>query len=160
MPITAVITGDRQAEARFERPPAEVQAKLRPIVDDFTARLHAAVVGAEPVRTGKLRGETASRVEERKDRIVGRVFVSARGVEAAKAGALEYGAHRATTVKAHSEQLAHIFARFVAPFAVMVGAHSRRLNIEEHAFLRGPLAEIGPQFIAAVEEAVNAGIDA
>lgn len=157
MEIAVTISGDREVALKFEQFPQRAHASLLSRITNLTTQLEARVRAAEPSLTGKLRGETVSHVYDDPERIRGVVTVSA---DFAKAGALEYGAHRATRVKEHYERLGHVFARLISPLAVVVSEHTRIPNIQEHAFLRGPLAEMEPEVVeqlkAALVEAIGA----
>lgn len=157
------VTGDRRIDARFAALPDTVRARLREAMGSIIGELDARVTGSEPVRTGKLRGETRSFVDETKDLIRGRVRIVTKGAGAAeggKAAALEYGAHGLSPVKAHGRTVSNIFGRMVAPTLIMVDAYSRQLNLPAHNFLRGPLAEMKGDIMerlrAAVEGAATA----
>jgi hypothetical protein len=157
MDIGINITGEREFQIRLQKIPQELHDAFLPRIKALTARLEARVQAAAPAGTGKLRGEITSRVyDDRVDRIRGLVTLTG---DYAKAGALEYGAHRPTSVRSHAMQLDHVFLRRLqAPTSVMVAAHSRTPNITEHRFLRGPLEameqEIAAELRQAVEEAV------
>ena len=149
--IAIEITGDRKVGLKFERFPQEAHDALLARITGLTADLKDRVIAAEPERTGRLKSETRSAVEDRPNRITGRVFI---GAEFAKAAALEYGAHGTTTVKAHPARLGHVFARLIEPMTVIVAQHDRRVNIAEQRFLRGALAEIAPVAIEQMKEAL------
>lgn len=151
MDIKYEVAGDRQEVLRFDTFPELARKKLEAKIADLTARLFAAVTGAEPSRTGVLRGATVETIREGENFVTGRVSV--RG-DFGKAAALEYGAHRPTTVKAHEMRLTHVFGRAMAPEIVMVPSHARTPNIAEHRFLRGPLDAMRGEIVAELEAAV------
>lgn len=148
------LKGEREVAARFEEMPRALLDRLLERIGDLTGRLYDAIEADEPEgKSGRLRSETGSRVTDRGTRITGSVAVTA---EFAKAGALEYGAHRSTTVSAHQARLTHVFGR-VASLEVQVGAHTRRLNIAERRFLRDPVAAMRGEIEAEIQAAVDEG---
>lgn len=161
------IKGDRRVGVVFEEFPDDLYADLRTEIEALTAELLGLVEAATPDRTGRLRGQEKMRVFADKDHIKGQVFIAGEkgSQDFAKAGALEYGAHRATKVRAHKMRLDHAWeTRLADPITVLVGAYSRTPDIDEHRFERGPLAgmagEIAARLNAVVEKAVartNAG---
>lgn len=155
------ISGDRQVGVRFETFPDALYEDLRKEIDSLSIELLARVEAATPDRTGRLRSQERVRVFTDPTRITGYVDVegSKGSGDFAKAGALEYGAHRTTQVRAHSMALDHHWAlQLAAPETVLVDAYSRTPNIAEHAFERGPLAAMQPEVVsrlnAVVEKAV------
>ena len=131
-------------------------------IGELTRKLEGLVRDRVPVETGQLLSEVASFVDDANDRISGKVKVLAKGwpdPDWGKAGALEYGAHRPFTVKAHQMKLDHFWSRAAAPQMAMVQAFTRTPNIAEHDFLRGPLAEIQSEVVAGIKQAVASSID-
>lgn len=147
------IRGERAVAARFETFPRQARDRLAAVMVEITAQLAAAVRGATPSRTGRLRAQVASEVQQREDRVRGRVFT--RG-DHAKVAALEYGAHHAGPVAAHAMRLDHVFAHHLAaPIVVMVSAHTRTPNIAEHRMFRDSLAAARSGIIAALRRALD-----
>jgi hypothetical protein len=151
MDIGVTVTGDRRASLKFEAFPQQAHKSLLERITGLTERLAARVRAAEPVRSGKLRAATQTRIIDRPEFIVGRVEVTA---DFAKAAALEYGAHATTRVKEHAARLDHVYARLISPMTVIVAAHSRKPAIAEHRFLRGPLADISGEAILEMRQAL------
>ena len=154
------ILNDRKIGLRFEQFPEIAHAKLLERIAALTAQLEARVKAAEPVRTGRLRAQTASFVVDRPNRIAGVVKINAGSGAAAKAAygkaaALEYGASGTTRVAAHMMRLDHFWSKLVSPREVMVAMHSRRLDIPEHGFLRGSLASMQPEVQPALRQALQ-----
>ena len=150
------IEGDRLVALRFDQFPERARAAIGRRLSSLTERLLSRVVGVEPQRTGKLRGETGSRVFERDDRVVGQVRVAAPDSgEHGKAAALEYGASHTALVRAHTMQLSHVYDKLVEPIEVMVAAYSRHPNIAERRYLRGPLDAMRGEIIAELRAALD-----
>lgn len=151
MDIGIALVGDRRVALRFDKFPERVHSELLERITALTEKLRDRVIAAEPERTGKLKAHTTSSIEDRATRIVGRVTITG---EFGKAGALEYGAHATTRVKAHLARLDHVFGKMIEPTMVMVAAHSRHVNIAEHKFLRGPLAAMQEEIIESLRQAL------
>jgi hypothetical protein len=151
------VTGARQVGLRFDAFPDALYDDLKGEIDALSVELLARVQASTPVKTGALRASERMRLFADKNRITGYVDIAAgKGSQAfAKAGALEYGAHRATKVSAHSMKLDHAWGyKLAAPMDVLVAAYTRTPDIEEFAFERGPLAEMQPEVIARLEAVV------
>lgn len=153
------VTGDRQVGLVFEEFPNELYDALKAEVNALANELFAAVRAATPRRTGRLASEERLRLSSTDTRISGFVVVDGSANDASKAGALEYGAHRSTPVKAHAMRLDHVFGHLLAaPMSVMVEAYNRTPDIQEVAFEHGPLdamqSEIIERLNAVVERTV------
>jgi hypothetical protein len=154
--IRVNISGDRKVELLFEEFPDGLYADLKAEINALSMELFARVEAATPQLTGKLRSEERVRLFADPNRITGYVDIAGTGQDFAKAGALEYGAHRATQVSAHSMRLDHVFGEMLAsPMTVMVDAYSRTPDIQAFAFERGPLDAMAPEIV----ERLNAVVD-
>jgi hypothetical protein len=154
------LEGDRRVGLRFEEFPERARQRLAAAMDSITQRLLARVEAAEPIKTGKLRGETTAYVSSGPNFVKGTVAIrvpkgAQAGVEAGKAAALEYGAHKSIAVKAYSRTLDHVFLHAIAPTEQLVRAYVRRANIAEQRFLRGPIDEMRDQILTELREAVE-----
>jgi hypothetical protein len=155
--IHANITDARKVELLFETFPDVLYSDLRVEVDALTLELLARIESVTPDRTGALRSQERARLFTDPNRITGQIDIAGTkgSQDFAKAGALEYGAHRATKVAAHSMKLDHYWSTKLAePEMVMVDAYTRTPDIAEYAFERGPLAEMAPEIIARLEAVV------
>lgn len=155
MDIGIEITGARQVELKFEQFPKEAHDAILQRIKSLTSRLAARIRGAVPKGpTHKLENDILVQIFDDGDRISGRVSISD---DFAKAGALEYGAHRSTKVDKHSMSLDHFWSQILdRPMQVVVSAYTRTPNITEHKFLRGPLATMDEEVITEIREAVEA----
>lgn len=152
------ITGDRDVGVRLDAFPGGLYDELVAAIHQLGTELYPRIVAATPDRTGKLRSEERLRFFADKNRISARVDIAAGGTEAAKAGALEYGAHRATHVRAHRMRLDHAWAEKLAEtINVLVSAYTRTPDIAERRFERGPLAEMQPEILARLNQVVEQG---
>lgn len=150
------VTGARDVGVRLDAFPDGLYEDLRNEIDSLAHELEELVIAATPEKTGKLRSEVRMRLFADKSRISGRVDIAASGTEAAKAGALEYGAHRATSVRAHQMRLDHAWGEKLAePITVLVAAYNRTPDVAERAFERGPLAEMQPEILARLNALVE-----
>src|SRR6185437_5854493 len=109
MPVTITITGDRKVGLRFEELTPRLHDALLVHIRRLTDELLTRVQQAEPVRTGHLKSSTVAKIYDDETKIAGRVTLSA---DFAKAAALEYGAHKATRVKAHASSVSTVFGRY------------------------------------------------
>ena len=146
------VTGTRQVGLRFDQFPDALHDDLRNTIDTLSKELFARVEAATPSLTGRLRSQERVRLFDDGSRITGYVDIagegSGKGSDFAKAAALEYGAHQSAKVSAHAMKLDHAWANMLAePITVLVKAFTRKPNIAEHAFERGPLAEMQPEII-------------
>lgn len=160
-PIHIEVTGDRQVGLRFEEFPDDLYEGLRRKVEAFSNELFARVVASTPELTGLLRSEERVRLFTDPNRITGYVDIAAvkGSQDFAKAAALEWGAHASTAVKAHPMRLDHHWDQLLAePETVLVADYNRTPDIAEHAFERGPLAEMQPEIIAGLNEVVEKSV--
>jgi hypothetical protein len=149
---------DRALLARLDQLPKTLQVRLRAVIEAQTSRLLAAVLNLEPVRTGALREHTVQAISEGEDYVRGRVHVLAGGGDAftyARAGALEYGAHREAKVSAHSALLSQVYGQLIDARVVMVEAYTRQANIQALRFLRGPFEAIRTAALAEMQRAID-----
>lgn len=153
--VRITLEGDRQSGLRFEEFPDAVHADLLDAIDELSSELAARIENAVPERTGKLRSEVRRRVFESEDRIKG--YVDFAGKDHAKVGALEYGSKgKPTKVSAHAMKLDHFWHhRLTAPISVLVDAYSRTPTIEEHSFMRGPLAQMRSEIVSRLTAVVE-----
>ncbi len=152
------ISGANRVGLRFEEFPDVLYEGLRQEIDLLSNELFARIEAATPSKTGRLRSQERLRLFTDKDRITGYVDIAGEGgsQDFAKAGALEYGAHKKTNVSSQSMKLDHAWGNKLAePMTVIVAAYDRTPNIAEHAFERGPLAEMEPEIMARLEAVVE-----
>jgi hypothetical protein len=151
------VTGDRAAILRFDQFPKAAHDRLYEALTQIEQQLEAAVIAAEPTRSGMLRSQTGGRVYDHENRIAAVVGVRAEsGNDARKAAALEYGSKGTSiAVQAHLMTLDHIWRRAISPIAVDVPEYMRRPMIAPHEFLRGPVDAIRSTAIAQMQDAVN-----
>jgi hypothetical protein len=150
------VVGAREVGQRFDEFPQELHDDLKREIEALTAELFAMVESATPQRTGKLRSEEAIKVIDQPERIAGLIYITGTSADFAKAGALEYGAHRSTQVAAHAMRLDHVFGAMLNwPMTVIVSAYSRTPDIEAVAFERGPLAEMEPEILERLNAVVE-----
>ena len=159
MDIHVNITGDRQVGVRFEGFPDNLYADLRNEIEGLTSQLLGLVVAATPSRTGRLRSQEVMRVYTDPTHIKGVVTVAGEAKDLAKAGALEYGAHRPTEVSAHAMRLDHAWGQmFSEPETVLVGAFTRTPDIETYAYESGPLGAMQPEIITGLNAAIERSV--
>ena len=150
--IDARVEGEREILLQLGRMPDRVQQRLARKITELTHRLLQRVQAKEPVRTGKLRGETIDRVTATQDLVRGVVTVAAdTSNEHAKAGALEYGAHGEVTV--------HEFARHGhnpqgAPADQIVEAYTRKADLIARRFERNSLDDMSEEIRSELADAL------
>lgn len=151
------ISGDTQAALWFDQFPTFAHDRLLAALQDIEQRLEAAVIAAEPNKTGALRALTGGRVYDHGSRIAAVVGVRASSQsEALKAAALEYGSRgQAIKIRAHKMKLDHIYARAISAISVNVPDYTRTPKIGAHNFLRGPIDAMRSASIAQLEAAVE-----
>lgn len=155
--IGVFITGARELDLKFDQFPQSAHRNLRQRIDGLTTELYARVEAAIPKRTGRLAGEVSKALRDKPERITGVISISA---EFAKAGALEYGAHRTAPVKAHAMRLMHLWGRPApSPLTVEVPAHARTPNIEAERFMRGSIEGMRAEVEAALRQALDQTIE-
>lgn len=153
MEIGVEVVSERNVALKFDTFPVQAHAGLLQVITQATVQLRGMVADRVPKRTGLLASEISSRVLDYPDRITGIVEIAGMVPgDFGKAAALEYGAHGQAHVREHAEKLGHLFGKMMQPIQVIVRAHDRRLNIEQHDFLRGPLAEISGDVMAQMQE--------
>ena len=155
------VSGDRQVGLRFDEFPDALYDDLRAEIEVLATELFALVRASTPQDSGLLRSQERLRLFTDKTRITGYVDIAGgKGSDFAKAGALEYGAHRRTKVRAHERSLDHYWdQKLEEPINVLVDAYARQPNIGAYSFLRTPLAALQPtvreRLNAVVEQAVE-----
>jgi hypothetical protein len=156
MSFDVLAVGERRLQAFFDDLPAVLEARLYRAMEAIASRMAAAVRAAEPVRTGTLRAETQPFVWQSDAAVTAGVVVASDSkVEHGKAAALEYGAHRPTTVREHWAVRSSFWGRYGAAEAVLIEEYRRRVNIGADRYLRGPFAAMEGEIIAALEAAVD-----
>ena len=158
--IAVDLTGDTRAVLRFEKFPAALHDRLFATLQSLEKRLEAAVLAAEPERSGELKSLTGGRVYDHGDRIAAVVGVRTRNAnDARKAAALEYGS-RGTAVheKAHTMRLNHLWSRAISEITVNVPTYDRVPSIAARLFLRGPIKAMHETAIAEMRTALDTAV--
>lgn len=141
--------------SHLEAFPWRIRRKLVRRVRSLTGVLEGAVRSAAPVRTGKLRSEIHSRLfADRPGRVAGYVEVYAPGdpKEYAKAATLEYGSDASRRIFHRDAAGQILYGRRFGRAAKLVRSRTRPVHIQAYRYLRGPLAQLRPEFIAAIDE--------
>ena len=152
------IAGDTRAVLRFDRFPAVLHDRLLATLTSLERRLEAAVLAAEPERSGELKSLTGGRVYDHGDRIAAVVGVRTKSQsKARKAAALEYGSRGVAVAEiGHKMRLDHawLHARIGAP--VDVKAISRTPTLRAMNFLRGPIKSLQQSALSEMRAAIEA----
>jgi hypothetical protein len=150
------LTNERAATLRFDQFPQFAHDRLLAAMQEIEQRLEAAIIAQEPTKTGALRSWTGGRVYDHGNRIAAVVGVRAPSADAAKkAAALEYGSHKALTVRAHTARLAHFWSRAVPEIMVVHPAYSRTPNVDDKRFLRDPAEMVRGDAMGLLQAAVD-----
>jgi hypothetical protein len=127
---------------KLEEFPPELHDALVVQIKQLTEQLEARVKAAAPVKTGTLLSVIDEGFRDRPEKVSGTIFLDDGW---AKAGALEYGAHKRFQVDAHKMRLNHLWSRAMQPITVQVPDYMRTPNIAERDFMRGPMASMQTQ---------------
>lgn len=146
------IVGARKVELKLEELPKRFHEALLARIVALTRQLEARVLGLVPRRTGRLASEISSTVIDQPERIRGRVFVrGATSNDFAKAGALEYGAHRTIEVR-RRESLSGRLSRRESAASDRV--YARHQNLAARLFMRGALDPMKAEILQELQEAL------
>lgn len=153
--ITAAIVGERELIQQLGIVGSLAKKEMRKTVDLFALKMLARVKlklsdDVLRVRTGRLRRSITQKVEEDVYGVTGTV-----GTNVSYAKFQELGFSGAVNVKEHLRTMKKAFGKNIKGGAVTytVKAHSRQVNYPAHSFLASSLAELEPQFKAAIAEA-------
>lgn len=152
------VTGERDIALRFERLPDAIRKRLRRTIEDLAGQLAARQRAAAPRLSGRLSSEVGNVIiDEGPDFVRGRVTVrAANSIDAAKAGALEYGApgKRGRFVVREHKRRGHGVG-----METIVDRYMRTANLIEQRYLRGPFeamrGQIETELAAAIDDSVR-----
>jgi hypothetical protein len=149
--------GRSRLRIRFGELPAKLQKRVKAEITSITREILGRVKAAEPVRTGRLRRQTVSFIDEKPNWVRGRVRIwdARTHSTAAAGGALEYGAHRRFEVRSHSAKRTQAFGKPIKRTKVTIPAYQRRANIQAMRFMRGPAAALMPRARERLREVIG-----
>ena len=155
MSIEAIIVGDDELRAKFQRASGSIDGKLVDSMGRITIRLQAHVVRDKlsgqvlKVRTNNLRGSIHQEVVRDGSGIVGRVGTN-----------VEYAAfHDTQSVREHLRIIKMAFGkRLKSPKKIVVRAHARHVDYPEKSFLRTALNDQRDEIMAELGNAVKEAI--
>lgn len=152
------LTNERAATLRFEKFPEFAHDRLLGALQNIEQRLKAAVLAAEPGKTGSLKAQTGGRVYDHGNRIAAVVGVRAPNAnDARKAAALEYGS-RGVAITMH-HRLSRISALSQRAGSDPLTMEWRRTpTITAQRFLRGPMDAIRGGALAELQAALDAAV--
>jgi hypothetical protein len=156
--ISAVIQNDRQVIVKLEGFSKQVRDEYLKVITEAVARLLPAIRAATPSKTGATRASIQGFVDDRGDKITGKVKALSGGKVniLKKTLALEYGAKGQSTVKAYERSITTVFGKAIEPRIALISAYTRTMNIAPQNFMRGPFeamrSQITAQMIAVPEE--------
>jgi bacteriophage protein of unknown function (DUF646) len=158
--IEAVIVGDDELRAKFQRASGTIDGKLVDSMGRITIRLQAHVVRNKlsgqvlKVRTNNLRGSIHQEVSRDGSGIVGRV-----GTNVEYAAFHEYGFSGTQNVREHMRTIKMAFGKMLkTPKRIVISAHARHVDYPEHSFLRSALDDQRTEIMAELGNAVKEAI--
>jgi hypothetical protein len=157
--ITAHLIGDEQVLSRLRALPDSIGLGLVRAITKLGIELRRKVqqdkLGGQILteRTGALQSSIDLRIDQAAGSIAATVFTTSR-----YGRAQEYGFSGTVNVGASLRRIKEAFGRPIAEKTISVRAHSRRVDLAEHSFLRSALEDMAPvirdEVDAAVREAV------
>lgn len=146
------------ALARLAEFPARMNARLGTVMEMLGDRLLDRVrdkLGGQVLqqRSGRL----AAALDAAIDNTADGAGVSVGVTDVPYAAFQEYGFHGTETVRAHLRTIREAFGRPIAPRAIAVGTHSRRVDYPAHSYLRSALDDIAPDAVTAIGQAASDG---
>jgi hypothetical protein len=160
--LSMEVSGVRRAGLRFEKFPAAAHDRLLATLWSLEKRLEAAVLAAEPEKSGDLKTLTGGRVYDHGDRIAAVVGVNVKAssnpsFNARKAATLEYGNRGiAIAVKAHTAKLDHLWSRAFSRISDHALFYMRTPTITGRRFLRGPIEALHATALTEMKAALAA----
>jgi hypothetical protein len=156
-PLFTLTFNDHNVTLRLDKLPRQIQDKMVARIAALTRTLLAQVHAAEPRRSGRLHSLTRAFIDQKPGWVRGRVRILSDAGRAGNvaAAALEYGVHRTVLVRRHGARLTHLFGHSMPVQIVQIRAHTRRVDIAQRRFLRGPAAIIRQQAHAELSAALS-----
>jgi phage gpG-like protein len=102
------------------------------------------------VRTGRLRNSIHNVNTENENG-----FKSIVKTDVKYAAVHEYGFSGSVSVKAHMRTIKQAFGKSIAPTTILIGGHSRSVNMPERSFMRSALNDIKDNLFRDINEAVK-----
>jgi hypothetical protein len=158
--LTVEITGDRELIAKLSAMPSKVHDALLRKGNSLRLLLEAKVkqkLSGEVlnVRTGALRRSIFGTTDDQRTAITWRVASSGDVKYAAR---WEFGFKGDEEVRAHTRTITQAFGREITPKEVAVRSFIRHVDVAARPFLRPSLAEMAPEIVRGLTEAVKEGM--
>lgn len=158
--ISGYVLGDKEIARRFRVIPDGVRSRVTDSIGRLTLRLQRAVMREKltgqvlKVRSGTLRRSIDQRLLTDSKAVTGAVSTNV-----GYGRAHEYGSQEEITVKEHLRLVKQAFGRDLKhPVWATVKAHTAKQNLPESSFLRSALADMKPEIIATIDNAVREGL--
>jgi phage gpG-like protein len=159
--ITGRITGDREVLTKFSHMPGGLQDKLANTITKLCIKLRVHVVQDKltgqvlNVRTGRLRRSiTYDVTTPGASSVQGTV-----GTNVAYGRFFELGFQGTENVREHLRMVKEAFGKPIKdPRQVTVREHSRHVNMPAHSFLGSALADMRPEILTQIDQAVKDAI--
>lgn len=146
---------------RFEIFPDQLHDDLLEEITALGREAYDAAAVTVPRRTGRLASQERIRIFDQPERVAAVVDFDggdAKGNDAAKAGALEYGSRGdPLDIHAHVRRVESAFRR---PYEYLVHAYTRVPNIAEHRFARRVVDQIRGEAVSRLEAVIERRVDA
>jgi Bacteriophage HK97-gp10, putative tail-component len=154
--IDLQIGGGEDAVERLRSFPDRLEARLGAVMQTIGGALQDTVranLGGRVLRSrsGKLQSSVVLDVETDAG---GTTATSGVGHDIPYAAYQEYGFRGVETVRAHLRTVKQVFGRPIAAHQISVRSFSRRVDYPAHSYLRSALADVAPELLAGVEDAV------
>jgi hypothetical protein len=146
---------------KFERFPEQARAALTARMHGLVDELEARVKSVVHKRSGKLAAEISAFVDSNDKGVVGKVKVLTHGDvnEIRRALTLEFGGHgTAAPIGPHRGRGRSLRGRLLGEG--LVSAYSRRVNIAEEDYLRGPLHEMEGRVLEELRRGLDEAVAA
>lgn len=157
--ITALLVGDDQVLSQLRAMPDAIDSGVARAIAKLGIDLQRAVqfdkLSGQALmdRTGALRSSINLRIDQSAGQFTATVFTNCD-----YAGAQEYGFSGTVNVRASLRQIREAFGRPIAEKTISVRAHSRRMKLAEHSFLRSALDDLSPEIEDEVEAALREAV--
>lgn len=155
--ITMRFIGGTEVVEKLVRMEPEIEKSLLATITRLSIKLQAKVMEDKlsgqvlKTKTGTLRRSITYKINQTQESISGTV-----GTNVSYGLTHEFGFHGTVNVKAHLRTIKQVYGRpLPAPKQILIGEHSRMMNLPAKSFLRSALREMKPEIKQAIQEAIK-----